>query len=37
MSSVDTSHLQALGSSTQYQYSGADAKLLERFESPFAK
>ena len=37
MSSVDTSGLKALGSDTQYEYTGANAKLLERFESPFAK
>ena len=36
MSSVDTSKLQALGSGTVYKYEGADANLLERFESPFA-
>lgn len=36
MSSVDTSKLQALGSGTVYEYEGADSKLLERFESPFA-
>ena len=37
MSSVDTSGLKALGSDTKYEYAGANAKLLERFESPFAK
>lgn len=37
MSSVDTSALQALGSSTVYKYEGADPTLLERFESPFKK
>lgn len=37
MSSVDTSHLQALGSDTQYKYEGADPGYLEAFESPFLK
>ena len=36
MSSVNTSGLQALGSGTVYEYSGANAELLERFENPFA-
>ena len=36
MSSVDTTALKALGTDTVYKYEGADAKLLERFASPFA-
>lgn len=35
-SSVPTSHLQAMGNKTNYVYEGADAKLLERFDNPFA-
>lgn len=37
MSTVNTKDLKALGSGTVYAYEGADAKLLERFENPFAK
>lgn len=38
MSSVDTSNLKSLGSAaTEYKTAGADAGLLERFESSFGK
>lgn len=37
MSSVETNHLKALGSDTNYKHTGADAKLLEKFDSPFAQ
>lgn len=37
MSSVETNHLKALGSDTDYKYKGADANLLERFDSPFTQ
>lgn len=33
----DPSNLHALGKATQYKYSSADAKLLERFPSPFTR
>jgi 7-cyano-7-deazaguanine reductase len=35
MSSVNTSALQALGASRQYDFDGPHPKLLERFENPF--
>lgn len=34
-SSVDTSALQALGQTKQYDFNGPHAHLLERFENPF--
>lgn len=37
MSSVDTLHLNALGSNTTYVYAGANAGLLEKFDNPFVK
>lgn len=37
MNSVNTDHLQALGSDTKYEYSGANAALLEKFANPFTK
>lgn len=35
MSSVDTSQLEALGTTTQYLFDGPHKHLLERFSSPF--
>jgi 7-cyano-7-deazaguanine reductase len=35
MSSVDTSQLQALGNTKQYDFNGPHAHLLEKFDNPF--
>ena len=35
-SSVDTSHLQALGSKKEYDFTGPDSQTLERFVNPAA-
>lgn len=37
MSSVDTSQLQALGTTKQYDFNGPHASLLEKFENPMQK